>query len=379
MQQLQPSPAPAAAPRSQPGTPAPARATASAPADATSAAPLPFNRFIALAQDAPAAGSDTADTKAPDATAGDATPAPADNADSTQQLPSMADNGMPVLLNFLQPPTPAPVPAANDGAAGTARLATLAATTAPTTAPAPLASLLRTAGSDDLAASAAPGPAPAAALASVPATPAAAGDDDGAAALPAAPASRAQAGAVLPSADSAVETVMRCAPQPGAPLFAGPAPTADSPTAGAAVKLPGNPDQWQQPLRDALGDRLQLQVQRNSEQATIRLDPPNLGRIDISIRHSGGALQVNLSASNNEVLRQLNAIGDNVRQDLSQKQYTEVAVTVSAMPRGAQQGYADGGQGGRQQGREQQQRAPGRALSDDEQSSGAFAMSTDRE
>jgi flagellar hook-length control protein FliK len=319
-----------------------------------------------MAQDAPAADGETADTDKSDAPVDGAAPAAAD---SGQQLPSMADNGMPVLLNLPPPSAPAatPAPAAADSPAGTARVAPPATPAMPPrTADAPLAAAMPTA---------APTGAPVMAPAAAPAMPATASDDH-AAALPLA----AAAAKALPPADSAADTTVRSAPQPGAQLFAGLAPaTADSPASTAAVKLPGNPDQWQQPLRDALGDRLQLQVQRNSEQATIRLDPPNLGRIDISIRHSAGVLQVNLSASNNEVLRQLNAIGDNVRQDLSQRQYTDVAVTVSATPRGQQQGYADGGQGGRQPGREQQQRAPGRALSDDEQSSGAFAMSSDRE
>ena len=44
-------------------------------------------------------------------------------------------------------------------------------------------------------------------------------------------------------------------------------------------------------LRDALGDRLQLSLQRNSEHAVIRLEPPNMGSIEISIRHSAGALR----------------------------------------------------------------------------------------
>jgi flagellar hook-length control protein FliK len=345
----------------------------SAPADSSGPAPLPFNRFIALAQDAPspAADGETADTDKPDAPVDGAAPAALD---SGQPLPSMADNGMPVLLNLLLPPAPATTPA-SDGAAGTARLATL--DTLPRNASGADLPLAVAITSTSATPTAAPTGAPATTPAAAPAMPATASNDS-AAALPAA-AAAAKALAPAP-ADSAADTAVRSAPQPGAPLFAGLAPaTAESPATGTAVKLPGNPDQWQQPLRDALGDRLQLQLQRNSEQATIRLDPPNLGRIDISIRHSAGVLQVNLSASNNEVLRQLNAIGDNVRQDLSQRQYTDVAVTVSATPRGQQQGYADGGQGGRQPGREQQQRAPGRALSDDEQSSGAFAMSTDRE
>lgn len=148
-----------------------------------------------------------------------------------------------------------------------------------------------------------------------------------------------------------------------------------APATDSSVRLTGSPEQWQQPLRAALGDRLQLQLQRNSEQAVIRLEPPNMGTVEISIRHSGGALQVNLSASNSEVLRQLNNIGDNVRQDLSQRQLGDVAVTVSSS---AGRGLADGGSG-RQPEREQQERTPGRALSDGADTNSTFAMLTERE
>ncbi|NRR31989.1 flagellar hook-length control protein FliK [Oxalobacteraceae bacterium] len=143
-----------------------------------------------------------------------------------------------------------------------------------------------------------------------------------------------------------------------------------------ALKLSGGAEQWQQPLREALGERLQLQLQRNDNHAVIRLDPPNLGRIEISIRHSAGNLQVNLSASHSEVLRQLGNIGESMRQDLSQRQFSEVAVTVSATPR---QGLADGDGRGRQ-GRDQEQAAtPGRALSEDDSAAASFAMLTERE
>ncbi|MRX15547.1 flagellar hook-length control protein FliK, partial [Pseudoduganella sp. FT9W] len=141
--------------------------------------------------------------------------------------------------------------------------------------------------------------------------------------------------------------------------------------ASATVKLAGSPEQWQQPLREALGDRLQLQLQRNNDQAVIRLEPPNMGSIEISIRHSAGALQVNLSASNSEVVRQLNTIGDSVRQDLSAKQFSDVAVTVSSSRAQAQ---ADQGGGKNGQPRDQHDgRGPTRALSEDD-STATFAM-----
>ncbi|HEV7815488.1 MAG TPA: flagellar hook-length control protein FliK, partial [Janthinobacterium sp.] len=159
------------------------------------------------------------------------------------------------------------------------------------------------------------------------------------------------------------------------------APVANPAPSGAdTLVLSGPSQQWQQPLQQALGDRLQTQISNNSQQAVIRLDPPNLGSIEIAIRHSDGALQVNLSASNSEVLRQLRSIGDSVRQDLSSRQYSEVAVTVSPTPRSAAaQSFADDG-GGRQRqtGQDADENAPGRALAEAGQPDGAFALN-DRE
>jgi flagellar hook-length control protein FliK len=151
------------------------------------------------------------------------------------------------------------------------------------------------------------------------------------------------------------------------------APAAPAAAPTAAVKLAGSPDQWQQPLREALGDRLQLQLQRNNDHAVIRLEPPNMGSIEISIRHTAGALQVNLSANNSEVVRQLNTIGDSVRQDLSTRQFSDVAVTVSSSRAQAQaQSDGSGGRSGQQRNQDDG-RTPGRALSDDDTTS-TFAM-----
>ncbi|KAB8044450.1 flagellar hook-length control protein FliK [Janthinobacterium aquaticum] len=160
----------------------------------------------------------------------------------------------------------------------------------------------------------------------------------------------------------------------GALMGAGTASTATQ--SGDTIKLNGPAQQWQEPLREALGERLQTQIGRNSEHAVIRLDPPMLGRIEISIRHQAGALQVNLSASNSEVLRQLQGIGENMRSDLAQRQYTEVAVNINATPRSAAaQAFAEhDGRGQRQPGRQQDDAEPGRALSDGAPAGATFAM-----
>lgn len=137
--------------------------------------------------------------------------------------------------------------------------------------------------------------------------------------------------------------------------------------APAPVVLAGQPAAWRQALHEALGERLRIQTGNNIEQAVIRLEPPDLGRVDISIRHSAGTLQVALSATHSEVVRQLHNVSDNLRNDLAGRQYTEVTVSVSQAPRAQQGGFGGFGdqqQRQRQGGREQEDAAPGLALAD---------------
>ena len=195
-----------------------------------------------------------------------------------------------------------------------------------------------------------------------------------AAGFDAAPAMTATPAAAAPAAtrDSERGAATPVSPGPAGGVNNGPAATPGAET----IKLNGPAQQWQEPLREALGERLQTQIGRNSEHATIRLDPPMLGRIEISIRHTAGALQVNVTASNSEVLRQLQGIGENMRSDLAQRQYTDVAVNISATPRSpAAQAFAEGdARGQRQPGRQNDDAEPGRALSDGSTAATTYAM-----
>ncbi|WP_020651618.1 flagellar hook-length control protein FliK [Massilia niastensis] len=198
-----------------------------------------------------------------------------------------------------------------------------------------------------------------------------------------------QDGAVpLPVADAGGALPARAgAPVQAAPVAGDGAPVAASfdagavggagwgvnpPAAGAAparaadtVALAGPPAAWRRSLQEALGERLDLQLGKNVEQAMIRLEPPQLGRIDISIRHAAGSLEVHISATHGEVLRQLNTVSDNLRNDLAQRQYTEVSVSVTQAPARAQAGAQFGAdaQGRGRQPREQEH-TPGMALLD---------------
>lgn len=163
-------------------------------------------------------------------------------------------------------------------------------------------------------------------------------------------------------------------PQAGRAAAAGQAPV---------LELKGEPRQWQQPLMQALGDRLQVQIAGRSEQATIKLSPPMLGQVEISIRQQAGELQVRLSASHGEVTRQLQQVSEGLRQDLVQRHSGEVTVQVAQTGRDG-----DARQAGRdpqsqqqqaQDQREQQeQRRPGLALNEaGEEGAAATAFAPD--
>lgn len=174
--------------------------------------------------------------------------------------------------------------------------------------------------------------------------------------------------------------------RPAAVVAAAALPTGDAgPAPASALVLKGEPTQWQQPLLQALGDRLQLQIAARSEQAVIKLDPPMLGQVEIAIRQQAGELQVRMSASHGEVARQLHQVSDGLRQDLVQRHSGEVTVQVTQTARGgddARQAGRDAQQQPSQeqaqhhaQDRREQQRRPGRGLHEDEAAASGFASS----
>ncbi len=101
------------------------------------------------------------------------------------------------------------------------------------------------------------------------------------------------------------------------------------PSEWAPIKLePTQPATWSRQLETALKDRIDVQLGHGIERAVIKLSPPMLGSLEISIKHEAGALSVQLHASNSDVTKQLHAITEQMRTDLSQKEYSSVAVEV---------------------------------------------------
>lgn len=104
--------------------------------------------------------------------------------------------------------------------------------------------------------------------------------------------------------------------------------------------LPEQPEARAATLRDALGERLQLQVEQRSQKATIRLDPPNLGKLDISLHYEGGKLQVQIQAAQPDVYRALQQVSQELRGALSEHNQVAVNVQISQQQQQGEQRHA---------------------------------------
>lgn len=140
--------------------------------------------------------------------------------------------------------------------------------------------------------------------------------------------------------DPVVESLRPTAEQveAGDPLLAadrGQAPQVIS--ADRGLKLQGPEARWGEQMLHALRENVDLQVQQKVQSATIRLDPPELGSMEILLSHESGRLNVQLTAANFDVARLLQQTSDRLRQELVGQHFVQVNVQVGAEG-GGQQG-----------------------------------------
>ena len=100
---------------------------------------------------------------------------------------------------------------------------------------------------------------------------------------------------------------------------------------------------WGEQLLHTLRDQVQVQIAQKIQNATIRLDPPELGSLEIYISHEAGRVNVHITASQADVARLIQHTSDRLRQELAGSNFTQVNVQTSAE-----------GQSGQQQSRERQ-------------------------
>jgi flagellar hook-length control protein FliK len=135
----------------------------------------------------------------------------------------------------------------------------------------------------------------------------------------------------MPLAASAL--VEPASPAPGGeqPLLAverGQAPAAAS--LERTLSLPPNQARWGEQMLQALREHVELQVQHKVQSATIRLDPPELGALEIFVSHESGRLTVQVSAAQADVARLLQQTSDRLRQELVGQHFVQVSVQVGA-------------------------------------------------
>lgn len=81
-------------------------------------------------------------------------------------------------------------------------------------------------------------------------------------------------------------------------------------------------------LLHTLKEKVELQLNQEVQQARIKLDPPEMGRLELSIRLEGDKLHIHIAASQGAVRDALNAHADRLRNDLLPHHNGGVEVSV---------------------------------------------------
>ena len=137
------------------------------------------------------------------------------------------------------------------------------------------------------------------------------------------------------------------------PLALTGAPPLSEPVLERGLKLIAPQARWGEQMLNALRETVEIQVQQRFQQATIRLDPPELGSLEIFISHESGRLSVHISAAQTDVARLLAHSSERMRQELVQQNLLHVDVQVSSDSRG---------QSSREQARQQSEPAIAQAI-----------------
>lgn len=109
------------------------------------------------------------------------------------------------------------------------------------------------------------------------------------------------------------------------------------------VRLEGNDAQRGEQMLQALRQNVQLQIQQSQQVATIRLDPPELGSLEIQVSQESGKISVQINAAQADTLRLLQQTSDRLRHELLTQQFVQVNVQVGGDGRSGQQSRQDQG------------------------------------
>jgi len=123
-------------------------------------------------------------------------------------------------------------------------------------------------------------------------------------------------------------------------VSAAPERTQPAQTVAQTLKLQAPEAKWGEQMLHALRDQVEVQLQQRVQQASIRLDPPELGALEIFLSHESGRLSVQLSAAHADVARLLQQTSERLRQELIGQNFVQVSVQVTPDGQQGQHGHA---------------------------------------
>lgn len=133
------------------------------------------------------------------------------------------------------------------------------------------------------------------------------------------------AGVIPMSVQSAHSSLVASGSNLSAPASGSPASAAQQLYAGVDVTQP----EWGRDLVEQLRSRMQLSKTDQIQHAHVRLDPPELGRLEVNLRLDGDKVSVHFTAAHPQLREALAANADKLRFDFdgSQMQLADVSVS----------------------------------------------------
>ncbi|MGF1682692.1 flagellar hook-length control protein FliK [Photobacterium minamisatsumaniensis] len=96
----------------------------------------------------------------------------------------------------------------------------------------------------------------------------------------------------------------------------------------APVKMAENQQQWGQQLVSVLKDRVQMHLNQDVQHARIRLDPPHLGALELSVKVENNKVQIHIAAIDPALREAVQQGAERLRAELEGKQLAGATVDV---------------------------------------------------
>lgn len=98
----------------------------------------------------------------------------------------------------------------------------------------------------------------------------------------------------------------------------------------APIRVDTSAAKWGEQMMKVLHDRVTLQAQQNVQEAKIRLDPPDLGKLDVLVRVEGDRLSVQINANTAATREALMQVSERLRAELQEQNFVHVDVNVGS-------------------------------------------------